>query len=134
MNSNGEISKRDEKSKTSNPIRVAHGTRLSEERANLTLTQKKLADLCQVTQRSIAAYESGQRSPDGEFLDHLANAGADVHYIITGKRQPKTHPAAGIPESILNLKIDVARLQSFQTISVRELIMIAEYSASQEAD
>lgn len=82
----------------------------------------------------IGRYERGIHATSAACLKVLDSLGADVHYIITGKRQPKTHPAAGIPESILNLKIDVARLQSFQTISVRELIMIAEYSASQEAD
>ncbi|WP_228218545.1 helix-turn-helix domain-containing protein, partial [Aromatoleum toluclasticum] len=40
-----------------------------------------------VTPQAQRRYEKGERTPDGEYLSAFAELGADVHYILTGKRQ-----------------------------------------------
>lgn len=61
--------------------------RLTSERKRLGLTQAKLADTCGVAERTQANYESGSRSPDGNYWSALDKAGADILYIITGSRK-----------------------------------------------
>lgn len=65
-------------------MRIAE--RLAEERLRLGKTQKEMAAVGQVGDRSYWHYEKGERSPDSEFLANIAAAGADVLYILTGQR------------------------------------------------
>lgn len=67
--------------------------RLKAEREALGLSQQALAELCNVSARSQRNYESGERSPDAEYLGALAAAGADVLYVLTGARGSRAHPA-----------------------------------------
>ena len=60
--------------------------RLAEERLRLGKTQKEMAAIGGVGDRSYWYYEKGERFPDAEFLMKIASEGADVPYIITGKR------------------------------------------------
>lgn len=66
--------------------KVQISERLAEERLRLGKTQKEMAALGKVGDRSYWHYEKGERSPDAEFLENLAQAGADVLYILTGQR------------------------------------------------
>src|SRR3972149_1178502 len=63
------------------------GTRLREERERLHLNQTDFAQLGRAAKRSQVRYESGDKSPDAEYLAGVANAGADVLYIVTGERR-----------------------------------------------
>ena len=60
--------------------------RLKEERERLGLTQADIAGKCGVSREIWGKYERGQAAPGGEVLFALAQAGADVQYIITGER------------------------------------------------
>ncbi len=58
--------------------------RLKSERKALGLSQEALAEKCSISGRSQQNYESGQRSPDADYLAALASAGADINFILTG--------------------------------------------------
>lgn len=60
--------------------------RLIEERKKRKLNQTKFGALGGVGKGAQINYESGERSPDVEYLSALASAGVDVAYILTGKR------------------------------------------------
>lgn len=61
-------------------------SRLIEERNRLGLTQEAFGTAGGVLKRAVAHYEKGDRVPDASFLDGIAKAGADVQYVITGRR------------------------------------------------
>ena len=63
------------------------GDRLREERLRLGKNQPEFAALGHAAKRSQIRYESGEKSPDAEYLAGIVEAGADVHYIITGERR-----------------------------------------------
>lgn len=60
--------------------------RIREAREALGLSQQAIAEMCGVTARSQRNYESGERMPDAAYLSAIAAAGADVRYILTGRR------------------------------------------------
>lgn len=71
------------------------GERLKEARKSLGLNQSNAADLAGVTREHWGRCERGLGMPGGEVLAALANAGADVRYILTGKTsqsEPVAHP------------------------------------------
>lgn len=72
------------------------GERLREERDRMGLTQGALADLIGQSKKSQMRYEGGQRSPDGNYLAALSDAGADVTYILTGVRTISALPGTSM--------------------------------------
>ncbi|NNH20887.1 Uncharacterised protein [Bordetella trematum] len=60
--------------------------RLAEERARLGYGQSEFAALGGVGRGAQANYEKGLRQPDMAYLEAIAQAGADVLYIVTGAR------------------------------------------------
>jgi hypothetical protein len=50
------------------------------------MSQTEFAALGEASKRAQIRYEAGERSPDAEYLAGIAARGADVLYIITGKR------------------------------------------------
>jgi transcriptional regulator with XRE-family HTH domain len=58
------------------------GSRIREERERLGLTQTALG----VAPKTQRFYESDARKPDTGYLEHFAALGADVLYILTGRR------------------------------------------------
>jgi len=62
------------------------GDRLKEERLRLKYNQTDFAALAGQTKQSQVRYEAGARSPDGTYFTAIAEGGADVLYILTGKR------------------------------------------------
>lgn len=60
--------------------------RLVSERERLGLNKGEMAVAGGVAQPTYLRYESGDRSPDGDFWSRIAEAGADVLYILTGRR------------------------------------------------
>jgi len=60
--------------------------RLKEERGRLGLNQPDFAALAGRTKKTLIDYEKGSTSPDAKFLAAIAAIGADVQYILTGKR------------------------------------------------
>jgi len=57
--------------------------RIREERERLGLTQSQLG----VASKTQRLYENGERSPDADYLFNFSALGADVLYIITGRRE-----------------------------------------------
>ena len=62
------------------------GTRLSEERKRIGLNQTAFGKIGGVTKTSQLNYEAGERSPNVDYWQAIASAGADVQYILTGVR------------------------------------------------
>lgn len=62
------------------------GGRLREERARLGLSQPAIGEIGGVTKKTQVLYEAGERNPDSAYLAAIADAGADVLYILTGQR------------------------------------------------
>jgi transcriptional regulator with XRE-family HTH domain len=60
--------------------------RLREERERLGYSQEAFGVLGGVRKQAQHMYESGARRPDANYLQALAEAGADVLYILTGQR------------------------------------------------
>lgn len=59
------------------------GPRIKKLRTNKKLTQKELADYIKVTHVSISGYESGNRHPDTETLQRLADFfGVSTDYLL----------------------------------------------------
>lgn len=63
------------------------GARLSGERHRLGLTQEQFAKLGGVQRRAQAHYEGGKRTPDAKYLAAICDAGVDVVYLLTGRRE-----------------------------------------------
>jgi transcriptional regulator with XRE-family HTH domain len=62
--------------------------RLREERERLGMNQTEMGVIGGVRKEAQSNYETGKRSPDAEYLARIAEAGADVGYILTGTRTP----------------------------------------------
>lgn len=62
------------------------GDRLREERERLGFNQTDFAALAGSTRKTQFNYESGERTPDAAYLAAISAAGADVSYLVTGKR------------------------------------------------
>jgi len=66
-------------------------SRLWEERKRLNFrNQRELAERLGVSPSSVHNYEAGKRSPDAIYLAKLTEIGADVLYILKGKRETNT--------------------------------------------
>lgn len=65
---------------------MATGERLREERKKLKMTQAAFSQLGGIGVSALKMYEGNEREPGSRFLAEIANAGADVQYVITGQR------------------------------------------------
>lgn len=84
----------------------AHGQRLRAERQRLGLSQDAFAALAKQSRKSQINYEKGDRSPDLHYLAAIAEAGADVGYILTGRRE---RPPPGASASDLTPAVKVTQ-------------------------
>lgn len=91
---------------------VSIGARLREERDRLGLNQTDFATLAGQSKKSQVRYEADERSPDGQYLAAIAEAGADVLYVLTGHRvsQPAA-TALGFGGAELEAKAALERVQ-----------------------
>ena len=76
--------------------------RLKEERARLGISQAALAEIGGVVRRAQQNYESGLRTPDGDYFSKVAKIGIDVLYVITGVRQGEYEPMAHDEAALLD--------------------------------
>lgn len=72
----------------SNPDCSTIGGRLKGERERLGLSQPRFAQLAGVTKGALIKWEGGRSFPNAQALAIYAQAGADVLFIITGRREP----------------------------------------------
>lgn len=63
-----------------------HGKRLKEERERLGISQADFAKACGVGRTAQFNYESGKRSPDGDYLYAAGELGVDTGYLLFGVR------------------------------------------------
>lgn len=68
---------------------VSIGARIKEERQRLGLNQTEFAALAGSSRRAQVKWEGDETAPNGSALAALAQAGADVNYILTGERSSK---------------------------------------------
>ena len=68
---------------------VSIGERLREERTRLDMTQPAFGAVAGITKKTQGLYESDARAPDATYLGAIAEAGADVLYIVTGQRNER---------------------------------------------
>lgn len=66
------------------------GQRLAEERKRLGYNQTEFGELGRVKKGTVINWEKDLTSPTGAFLAEIAEVGADITYIITGKRVERT--------------------------------------------
>lgn len=64
------------------------GKNLKMERVRLGLNQSALAEMGGVSKATQVAYEADSTKPDASYLSHVAEAGVDVHWLLTGRRAP----------------------------------------------
>jgi len=62
------------------------GGRLAYERERLKLTIVDFALQCGVTKQTQIKYEAGDNFPDSRYLERAAGIGADVYFILFGRR------------------------------------------------
>lgn len=67
---------------------MALGERLKLERQRLGLGQLEFGSRCGVSKTSQFNYESGERQPDTAYLQAADAFGADVLFIVTGRKTP----------------------------------------------
>lgn len=58
--------------------------RLKSERERLGFTQAQLAEFTGHSRKTQIRYETGERSPDGNYFAEIAKLGADINYLVTG--------------------------------------------------
>ena len=66
--------------------------RLREERVRLGKSQEKFGAIGGVARNAQSNYEKGSRLPDARYLAAVADAGADIQYILTGERSDTSLP------------------------------------------
>lgn len=66
------------------------GDRLRSERQRLRLSQTDFAKIGGVGKTTQVLYESGQRVPDANYLAAVAAQGADISFVIVGRRVNST--------------------------------------------
>jgi transcriptional regulator with XRE-family HTH domain len=76
---------------------VSIAERLRSERTRLGLSQPEFGDIAGVTKKTQLLYESGERNPDSLYLSAIATGGADVLFILTGRRSQSLPPSATLP-------------------------------------
>ncbi|CAK0767822.1 Transcriptional regulator [Gammaproteobacteria bacterium] len=82
------------------------GKRLIEERIRLGFNQTNFAAIAGAGRTSQVSYETDKRRPDADYLAAIASAGADVLYILTGRRIEGTL----LPEALTLLTPDEVAL------------------------
>jgi len=105
--------------------------RIREERVRLGMTQSEFGALVGVKNAAQSKYESG-RSPDADYLSVITAAGADVLYILTGRRM------VGLvsPENVEVLKEDereVLGAYRRSSASMRQQVMAVIMALTQES-
>jgi transcriptional regulator with XRE-family HTH domain len=63
--------------------------RFREERENLSLSQREVAERLGVSLNSVNNWERGVSSVSADAVSRFGESGADVLYILTGQRTPK---------------------------------------------
>lgn len=79
------------------------GVRLREERTRLGYSQADICNSCGISKRSYIHYESGDRSPDAEFLGAASKIGIDIQFVVIGIRSANFQTKRKEEEKLLSL-------------------------------
>jgi phage repressor protein C with HTH and peptisase S24 domain len=82
---------------------------LRSERERLGLSQTELGVFGGVGKQSQTNYETGKRIPDVEYVSGIAQAGADIVYILTGERSAVSLPANMADWMARSMALDMAK-------------------------
>ena len=96
---------------------------LKENRKELKIQQKKIAEMCSVRVQTVQNWEKGQAIPSDK-LELLAAHGFDVLYIVTGKHSP--------PIADNSLDTRISRLNSAQQDVLTSMLHEMEESNNRE--
>ncbi len=113
------------------------GRRILEERERLGLSQQEAANAAGVRREMWAKYEAGAE-PKAKVLAGMAAAGADVQYILTGKRQGQGIGEAAVHQAVLDAvdllslekKVDAGQLAKAVVKLVAKTVPAATVAAS----
>jgi transcriptional regulator with XRE-family HTH domain len=78
------------------------GERLREERLRLGHNQSDFAEIGGVQRRAQVNYEADERSPDAGYLAAIAAQGADIQYVVTGRRQGQGIGESAVHQAVLD--------------------------------
>ena len=78
------------------------GGRLKEERERLGLSQQNAAELCGVRREMWGKYERDAAEPGARVLERFSAQGADVLYVLTGRKEPNIKVSAEELEGTVN--------------------------------
>ncbi len=81
------------------------GARMQEERIRLGLSQADFGRECNVSRTAQFNYERGERSPDANYLLDASNIGADILYIVTGRRSKEVSVSKSVDIADIAKKI-----------------------------
>lgn len=98
-------------------MEIEFSERLLEERVRLRLSQEQFGSFGGVGKIAQYRYEAGERVPDGKYLAGIASAGADVLYLLLGKRTPMAEASLDAAEVELVNAYRRADKQGQQTLS-----------------
>lgn len=105
------------------------GTRLRQERERLGLSQRAFGEIGGVEANAQGKYESGDRTPKGDYLAAVALYGVDILYVLLGTRAPHSSlELSQVEEGVLG---SYRTLQREDQDAIRHLTTtLAELSAS----
>lgn len=102
------------------------GERLQQERKRLGLNQTDFGVACGGSKASQIRYEADERSPDGNYLARAMAIGADVLFILSGRKTPLgvTEPESSVaytPAELAAAAIRPLKLSEEDAAMVRAL-------------
>lgn len=114
------------------------GRRILEERERLGLSQQEAANAAGVRREMWAKYEAGAE-PKAKVLAGMAEAGVDVQYVLTGKRQGQGIGEAAVHQAVLDAvdllslekKVDAGQLAKAVVKLVVKTLPMTEQDLSQ---
>lgn len=107
------------------------GARLREERDRLGMNQEGFGLLGGVRKQAQLLYEKDERKPDSDYLAAVAEAGVDVLYVLTGKRQDAL-PATDASEQLLLDNFRRCKMDAKQTLLQSSVLFAAGMPAAPE--
>lgn len=69
---------------------VTQGARLKAERMRLQVAQIDMAERCNVSRKTLLAWEKGEQTPNGAAFAVMDGLGVDVLFVITGRQSANT--------------------------------------------
>jgi transcriptional regulator with XRE-family HTH domain len=95
------------------------GERLRQERKRLGLSQEAFAERAKVSRTAQTHYELGKTPPDINYMARIGEAGADVTYILSGRRSGE------VAGDLLDWELHDAILRGIRELAIEEDVDIS---------